>query len=356
MRRDEWGMVEKPSNGLTMIDLFCGAGIGATGFKRAGYEIVYAIDNQGYAVDTYNKNIGNHAVQGDIRLLDGNQLPKVDVVTGGFPCKSYSTIGKGRGIEDEKNGDLAKHFIRLIGEIQPKAFLMENVGGLITKKHRAVFDNLMEDFERLGYTVTWKYLDLSLYGVPQKRKRVFAVGIQTTLGKSFTFPEEMTPIPVTIREAIGDLPEPGEENIRNHVGWGIRKDETPFVGLVPPGGNWRDIPEEHQKTFLGKAYYSGGGRTGFLRKVSFENPAWTLTSMMMGKNNAQIVDLSDKFHGERMGNRRFTVRECLRLQTVPDSFVFSDEISLTKQYERCSGIPSLVAYQLGNRLQDTLTP
>lgn len=351
---NDWGMKELKSNGFTVIDLFCGAGIGAVGMKRAGYQMVYAIDNQAYAVETYNENIGHHAVVGDIRQLKARDLPSADIVTGGFPCKSYSTIGQGKGVHDEKNGDLASHFVRLIGEIKPKAFLMENVGGLVTKPHRAVFDAIISDLENFGYNVTWSYIDCADYGVPQHRKRVFAVGIRKDLNRTFIFPDFRIDQHITIREAIGDLPEPGEDSILNHVGYGIRKDEAPFVENIPPGGNWKNLAEEEQKIFLGNAFYSGGGRTGFLRKVSFDRPAWTLTSMMNGKNNAQIVDISDKTYGQQTGNRRFTVRECLRLQTVPDSFYFPEHISLTKQYERCSGIPSLVAYQFGIQLANLL--
>lgn len=352
--KNDWGMTPQPKNGLRMIDLFCGAGIGATGFIRAGYDIVYAVDNQPYAVEAYNLNIGNHAVVGDVRRLKGQDLPGADIVTGGFPCKSYSTIGKGKGESDEKNGDLAGHFVRLIGEISPKAFLFENVGGLLTKKHRDVFERILNDLESFGYRISWKYVDCSDYGVPQRRKRIFAVGTRNDLNFSFRFPEP-SGLKTTIRQAIGDLGEPGEDPILNHIGYGIRKDESPFVDKIPPGGNWRNLPLEDQKTFLGGAFFAGGGRTGFLRKVSFDQPAWTLTSMMNGKNNAQILDLSDKYDGERTGNRRFTVRECLRLQTVPDHFYFPESISLVRQYERTSGIPSLIAYQLGISLSEQLS-
>ncbi len=352
---NDWGMKPLPSNGLTMMDLFCGAGIGATGFKRAGYEIVYAVDNQAFAVDTYNLNVGNHACVGDVRSLDAECLPHADIIVGGFPCKSYSSIGSGKGEDDEKNGDLAGHFVRLVKENKPDAFLFENVGGLVSKKHKVVFDRILSEFEKMGYRLSWKYLDCSDFGVPQKRKRVFAVGFRQELGITFKFPEPSGQT-TTIREAIGDLPEPNEtiDGLKNHSGFGIRKDEAQFVDRIPPGGNWRDLEVEDQKRFLGTAYYSGGGRTGFLRKVSFEQPAWTLTSMMNGKNNAQIVDLSDKYKGERRGNRRFTVRECLRLQTVPDSFYFPESISLRRQYERTSGIPSLVAYELGVAISEQL--
>lgn len=412
MKKDDiseyrWGMVEQKKNGLTMTDLFCGAGVGASGFLLAGYDIAYAIDNQKYAVDTYNLNIGNHAVMGDIRKLKSSDIPDSDVITGGFPCTPFSVAGKGEGTEDKNKGDLGYHFYRIIKEKQPKAFLMENVAGLLTKKHKGFFDELMNLFEEAGYVVSWELINTWEYGVPQLRKRVFAVGVRKDLKKQFVFPEPVAEEKrTTIRDAIGDLPDP--DGLNNHKGYGIRNDEAPYVDKVPPGGNWRDIPEEDQKAFLGKAFYSGGGRTGFLRKVKFDRPAWTLTSCMNGKNNAQILDNKDKYGISMIHNqedyykgdyspryksrnrqkqwdepsftivssarqlplypepanydiremesyelappRRFTVRECLRLQTVPDWFYFSEDVSLAKQYERCSGIPSLVAYQFGMEL------
>lgn len=361
-----WHMKALPVNGLKMVDLFCGAGIGAVGFTLAGFEIVQAIDNQPYAVQMYNQNFNHQAIVGDIRQTYASQFPYADVYTGGFPCKPFSIIGKGEGVEDEKNGDLGYHFYRLVKEGMPKAFLFENVGGLVSKKHVSFFHQLMKWFEEAGYEVSYPekengeptYLNCWEHGVPQLRKRIFAVGIRKDLGKKFVFPE---PIPLeqrtTIRDAIGDLPEPNEVN--NHYGFGIRNDEKPYVDKIPTGGNWRDLPIEDQEAFLGKAFYSGGGRTGFLRKVSFDAPAYTLTSMMNGKNNAQILDNTDKYQTSTLDpliplSRRFTVRECLRLQTVPDWFSFPDSISIVKQYERCSGIPSLMAYQLGIALAETL--
>lgn len=161
-----------------------------------------------------------------------------------------------------------------------------------------------------------------------------------------------------------------KSEINNHIGYGIRKDERPFVEKISIGGNWRDLSQEDARLFLGGAYYNGGGRTGFLRKVSFDKPSHTITSTMLDKNNAQIVDIRDKYKSSNLEdfnykedfnntsviciNRRFTVRECLRLQTVPDWFKFNEEVSLTKQYERCSGIPSLMAYKLMIEIEKVL--
>lgn len=400
-----WGMIALQENGLTMIDLFCGAGVGAAGFLLAGYKVLYAVDNMNYAVETYNRNIGNHAVCMDIRTLKAKDIPDADVITGGFPCQPFSFSGNGEGVNDSKKGDLGYHFFRIIKEKQPKAFIMENVDGIISKKHLPFFKKLMDMFDKAGYDLSYPKkkngepdaLNCWEFGVPQLRKRVFVVGIRKDLKKSFEFPKVVPEeLRTTIRDAIGDLPDPN--GINNHKGFGIRKDEAPFINKVPPGGNWRDLPLDDQKAFMGGAFESGGGRTGFLRKVRFDEPAYTITSLMNGKNNAQIIDNHDKYYDggyspryksrnrqkqwdepsftivsqarqlplypepanydirimnedEVPAPRRFTVRECLRLQTVPDWFSFDEKIKLEKQYERCSGIPSLMAYKLGIQLQ-----
>lgn len=387
-------------NDLTMVDFFCGAGIGAVGFKLAGYNIIDAIDNKQFAVDTYNRNIGNHARVADIRKLIAGNVPYADVYVGGFPCTPFSFAGKGKGAEDEKSGDLGYHFFRLVKEKQPKAFIVENVKGIISKKHKDFFDELISKFKEAGYNVEWELVNCYDHGVAQLRERVFIVGIRKDLEIEYVFPE---PVPESerkvLRDVIGDLPDPDGHN--NHQGYGIRNDEAPYVDKIPPGGNWRDLPEEDQRAFMGGGYKNGGGNSGYLRKVSFDKPAYTITSTMMGKNNAQIVDNHDKYyeggfsprytsrnrqkqwdepsftivatarqlplHPEpanydirRMDDydvpppRRFTVRECLRIQSVPDWFSFSDDISLEKQYQRCSGIPSLVAYKLGKSLAEQL--
>ncbi len=349
---------------LKMIDLFCGAGVGATGFLNAGFEIVYAVDNNKHAVKTYNKMIGNHAECKDIRKINFNSLPDADVISGGFPCQSFSFSGNGLGEKDKEKGDLANYFYEAIKCKKPKAFLLENVAGLTSKKHIQFFEKILKEFEKIGYKISYKILNCLDYGIPQKRKRVFVIGIRKDLNKIFDFPPFIKENEYkTIRDAIGDLPEPSDYKegskykIKNHYGLGIRKDEALYIDKVPIGGNWKNIPVEDQKAFLGKSFYSGGGRTGYLRKMSFDQPSLTITSTMDGKFNAQIIDNKDKYGYLPKGvpkSRRFTVRECLRLQTVPDWFYFEDNIPLRKQYERCSGIPTVVAEKLGDSLTKIL--
>ena len=118
-------MKQLENNNLTLVDLFCGAGIGAVGFKLAGYNIIDAVDNKQYAVDTYNLNIGNHARVADVRKLDKENLPYADVYVGGFPCTPFSEAGTQKGQFDTKDGDLGAHFYRLVKAIQPKSFVAE---------------------------------------------------------------------------------------------------------------------------------------------------------------------------------------------------------------------------------------
>lgn len=407
-------MVKRPLNGLKVVDLYCGAGVGASGILLAGYDIVYGVDIKDYAVNTYNENIGNHAVKMDIRALLPEDIPDHDLMIATPVCKSFSFAGKGDGEKNELYGDLCYQFYLKLKGKKPKAFLFENVDGIVSKKHKPFFRNLVRMIKKIGYRVSWKVIDCYDYGVPQHRKRLIMVGIRKDLNKYFKFPRVVPEDERTnIRYAIGDLPDPDmvmnskkdiqfinekKNDVKNHVGYGIRKDEKDFIDKVPVDGNWRDLNKEDAKKFMGKAFESGGGRTGYLRKVSFDKPAHTITSTMNGKNNSQIIDNQDKYYKgdfspryksrnrqkqweeasftivsearqlplypepqnydiRKMDTynvpppRRFTVRECLRLQTVPDWFYFNDDISLNKQYERCSGIPSLVAYKFAIEIE-----
>lgn len=329
-----WGMMALPSNELKMIDFFCGSGVGAVGFLLAGYNIVYAVDNKKYAVDNYNRNIpGNHALVGDVRTLKASDLPDADVYTGGFPCQPFSQGGSGKGKEDEKQGDLGYHFYRLVKEGQPKAFLIENVGGLLHKRHKGFFEELIQLFDEAGYNVKWEFINTWVHGIPQLRQRVFIAGIHKSLNQEFQFP---LPIETTERTnlkiAIGDLPNP-------------------------------DLftKEELDKIILNhKEYYDGGFSPRYLsrnRQKQWNEPSFTIVSqsrqLPLYPHPAHF-DIRKIEEYDVKPPRRFTVRECLRIQTVPDWFSFSEDTDITKQYERCSGIPSLMAYKLGIQLSKSL--
>lgn len=336
---------QQPENGFTTFELCCGGGIGAIGIKAAGYKIVKALDFDKNAVKAYRHNFGDYVEQADITEIDIDNLPDTDVIFGDYPCQDFSVAGKGAGAEGER-GKLVWRYLEIIAAKQPKAFVFENVKGLITKRHRPTFDALIEKFNEIGYEISWRVMSAWDYGVAQKRERVFIVGIRKDLGFTFEFPKPLEGDYQTrvLRDVIGDLPEV------NNEGYGLRNDEKPYAHKIPDGGNWRSLPEDEQKAFMKGAFYSGGGQTTYLRRMSRDEPALTITASVLAKATCHL-------HPEEDGKppRRFTVRECLRIQSAPDTYVLPDDISLSAQYRIVgNGIASRVAWYIGCALADQL--
>lgn len=319
---DRWKIKPIKENKLKVVDLFCGAGVGACGIKMAGCDIVWAIDKDKYAVQTYNENIGNHAVCEDIRKISAKDIPEHDIMVATPVCKSFSVAGAQKGFEDKNTGDLAYHFMRLLKECNPKAFLFENVPGMVSNKNKDKFLKIVADIESYGYKVVWKIINCYDYGVPQERKRLFMVGIRNDINKTFNFPEKTSQY-TTIRYAIEDI-----------------KNNKSFAN------NSQTLELGYSSRYMSRN-----------RQRQWDEPSFTICSEARhlplypepANYDIRIEDININ-----KPPRRFTVRECLRIQTVPDSFKFSDDIPLKKQYERCSGIPSLMAYKLILNIKDTL--
>lgn len=333
------------SRQITIGELFCGAGIGAIGSHRLGLTTVYAYDNMKYAVDTYNHNFkGGVAEVVDLKVKPHTEIPYSDIIMAGFPCKPFSFAGKRLGEDDPDNGNLGKITYQIIIEKQPKAFLLENVKGLTSDKNMPFLLNLIAELSKY-YKVNWKVINCAWYGVPQNRERVFIVGIRKDIVGEFTFPEYThKDDPVSVAEAIGDIKLKGSYIPNHSVDCGIRNDELPYIQYISDGQCWKDLPcEEMKKSFMKGAYESSGGKTTYLAVIDKCKPARTILSSPKGKNSSQIL----KWDGQE--HRRYTVRESLRLQSVPDWWIFPDNIPLMKQYERCSGIPPIVSeILLGN--------
>lgn len=301
----------------TVTDLFCGAGIGAMGFKNI-FDINYAVDNNQYAVDTYIKNIKFNAVCKDIRKLKSSDIPDSDVIIGGFPCKPFSVAGSGKGVKDKKNGDLSLQFMRIVNDKKPKAFIIENVAGLVSKKHHDFFYFLIQSFENMGYIVNFKLVNLANYGIPQDRKRVFIVGVHN---EDFEFPSILPK--KTLFEAIHNLP----------------------------------IPDKKYEAFNHYEYYDGGFSPRYVsrnRQRQWNEQSFTIVSCARQLPLYPTPANYDIRKTQINPPRRFTVRECLRIQSVPDSFCFDIRVPLLKQYERCSGIPSLFAENLAKQVEKCL--
>lgn len=325
------------NNKLTVGELFCGAGVGAVAIHSRGLDVIYAYDNNKHAVDTYNHNFGMIATVEDLKTKNVDSIPYVDLIVAGFPCQPFSFNGKGLGENDPDKGNLGKITYNIILEKLPKYFILENVKGLASNKNMPFLLRLVEELSTV-YNVSWDVINCAWWGVPQNRERVFIVGVRKDIDSKFKFPDfTHNENPVSLSSAISDLQIKGDYISNHSQDCGIRNDEKPFIGYLTDGQCWKDLPEEWmKKEFMKGAYDSSGGRTTYLAVIDKSKPARTILSSPMGKNSSQILKWDGQPH------RRYTVRESLRLQTVPDWWEFPKSVPLMKQYERCSGIPPLV--------------
>jgi len=352
-----------PRNGFTIAELFCGGGLMAVGLKESGFSIVWANDFDGAAVKAYRHNIGNHVVHADITTINPADIPDVDVIAGGPPCQDYSVAGKGEGERGER-GKLVWTYLRIIERKQPKAFIFENVKGLISKRHRPTFDALIEKFNEIGYTVSWKLINAWDYGVAQKRERVFIVGIRKDLGFTYEFP---APDPAdyrtkVLRDVIGDLPDPGVKLNGKQIAFlernpvSVAKNRP--VTMDEPS---RTIPAVIHKGVPYGLFYPNHDRlpVSAFRSYKFDasnrGAKWGEPSVTLRANTVSGQPWHPDKYEVGMVPRRFTVRECLRIQSAPDWYVFPDDISLSAQYRIVgNGVPCRVAWYLGRALADQL--
>ena len=317
-------------DGVTAIELFAGAGGFALGMEQAGINTVEYVEFDKTACDTLRQNRPDwNVVCDDIHNVDFTKYRgKVDLVTGGFPCQAFSYAGKKMGFEDTR-GTLFHELARCINEVRPKMFLAENVRGLISHDHGKTFETIMAVFASLGYSVQYQVLNACYYGVGQKRERTIIVGIRDDLINQISF---RYPLPdkewTTLRQALKNCPDSdGQE-------YSARKKAV--LDLVPPGGCWVDLPEEVAKDYMGKSYYSGGGRRGMARRISWDEPCLTLTCSPSQKQ-------TERCHPEE--TRPFTVREYARIQSFPDDWMFAGSIG--DQYKQ---IGNAVPVELARRV------
>ena len=308
-------------NNLTVVDLFCGAGIGAYGIKHAGYDIIYGIDNDKDAVKTYNLNIGNHAVCADIRNISGHDIPDHDLMIATPVCKPFSVCGARRLTNDEKYGDLLAETIRLFSECKPKALFFENVAGLVYDASLPIFLDFVRQLESFDYHTYWSLINCWDLGVPQERIRVFLVAIRDDIQYEFIPPKKLLFNKPVQRDAFYDLKDKTITDIKNH--------NTDFIKHFD-----NNMVVKH-------------------RQRNWNEPGFTVLSDANSQQYYPEPTIKDWQDFDNLP-RRLSVREHLRLQTVGDDFYFPDDISVNEQYFRCSGIPSLVSYKFGISIADCL--
>lgn len=342
------------------IDLFCGAGGLSYGFQKAGFNILVGIDNDEKALETFEKNhdgskticgdITELSYENDIKPLIGDK--RIDIIVGGPPCQGMSLSGP-RKFDDPRN-KLYLTYIRLVDEIRPKAFVIENVPGLVSLFGGQIKDSIIEKFTKMGYSIQYKILCASDYGVPQNRKRVVFVGTRDDDMK-FQYPK-VNSNQVTCKMALSDLPalidslgenvqdylcEPQNdyqflmrahsEKVYNHIAANHSDKVKKIISLVPAGGNYKDLPEEYINT------------------RNF-HVAWT---RFPDDKPAPTIDTGHRHHFHYEYNRVPTVRECARIQSFPDDFIFVG--NKTQQFRQVgNAVPPIMAQRIADQVRAML--
>ena len=290
---------------MKIASFFSGAGGLDLGFTNAGFDIVFANDNWDGCGETFEKNHNLKINKKSITDISPDEIPDVIGFIGGPPCQSWSLAGAMRGIKDSR-GQLFYNYINLIKEKKPLFFLAENVAGILSPTHLAEFAKIVEAFKKIGYNVTYKLLDAQDYGVPQERKRVIIIGYHEKLGKKFEFPEPQAK-KLKLKDAIGDLPEPVSAKEKNKTN--------------------KNLPVSNHE------YMNGGFSTIYMsrnRVRTWDEPSFTIQA---GGRHAPLHPQAPKMKfieqnkrefisGKEHLYRRLSVRECARIQTFPDDFIF----------------------------------
>ena len=324
----------KRDNTVKAIELFAGTGGIALGLEQAGIDTIAHVEIDRLCCATLRRNrpLWN-VIEDDIANVDFTSYKgQVQLVTGGFPCQAFSYAGKKLGFEDTR-GTLFHQFARCIKEVDPLMFMAENVRGLISHDDGRTLETILDVLKGLGYNVEYRLLNAVNYGVPQKRERIVIIGTKPDI--TFYFPQEERKIR-TLRDALKGVP--------NSEGQQYSSNKKQVLDLVPPGGCWRNLPLEIQKSYMGKSYFSGGGRTGMARRISWDEPCLTLTCSPSQKQ-------TERCHPDE--TRPFTVREYARIQTFPDNWEFVG--GLGEKYKQIgNAVPVRLAFKLGTQIVDAL--
>lgn len=338
----------KAESRFTSIELFAGAGGLALGIEKAGFDTLGLVEFDRSAADTLRCNRPNWRVIHDdianISCLDLEEYfdvkrGELDLLSGGAPCQSFSYAGKRLGMEDAR-GTLFYHYAKFLEQLQPKMFLFENVRGLLSHDHGRTYGAILTIFEQAGYTIKEEQktvLNAWDYGVPQKRERLITIGIRNDLIDKIKFdfpvPHKYKPV---LRDILPDCPK--------SAGTPYSEYKRKIFEMVPPGGYWRDIPEDIAREYMKSCWHMEGGRTGILRRLSLDEPSLTVLTSPSQKQ-------TDRCHP--LEARPFTIRENARCQTFPDDWQFCGSVG--QQYKQVgNAVPVNLAYEIGLKIREGL--
>lgn len=317
---------------LKVASLFCGCGgsdLGLLGgfnflgkrYKYLNYRIVYAIDFDKAAVTTYNANFKHHAKCVDVRDESFEDIGDVDLMIGGFPCQSFSTLNPTKDTNDER-ANLYKEIVRFLNIKHPKYFICENVKGLLTLQKGEIIKKITKEFISMGYKVKYQLVKALEYGVPQRRERVIIVGIRNDIDKEFTYPEPIY--------------NEGNCNTLGMVIDNLAIDDQRYYFS--------------RRAVEGMKHAKNNMKRGLWQDLN--KPCLTIVSHLakVSLNSRDPVLLVDP---ERELYRRFTPREAARIQSFPDEFVFP--VSEKEAYRQIgNAVPPVMMWYIAKSLQDTI--
>ncbi len=301
---------------ITVVSLFSGCGgmdLGLIGgfnflgkhYEKTGIEIIWANEISPAACKTYRKNFGDYIVEGDIGEQIKNLPSSADIVVGGFPCQDISINGKMLGVNG-KRSSLYTYIVEAVKIIKPKVFIAENVGGLLLKQNEYSLNKILEDFNSLGYNLSYQLYHAEDYGVPQTRERVIFVGTKKGL-PDFVPPKPSVSAPVTAYEALHDLEEHPQDKTFSHI-WSTAK-------VSGEQGN---------------------------RRLIADRPGYTMRAECHG--NIQ-------FHYALP--RRISMREAARIQSFPDTFSFPCGLRETER-QIGNAVPPVLAWNIANSVKNVI--
>lgn len=326
---------------MKVVSLFSGAGGLDLGFEKAGYDIVWANENDKSIQETFRHNFPKAILDTrSIADVPSGQIPEADGIIGGPPCQSWSEAGALRGINDHR-GQLFFEYVRVLKDKRPLFFLAENVPGILFDRHRNAFNEILRQFEEIGYTVSYNLLNAKDYGVPQDRKRVIIIGYRSDIGKKFDPPDPL-PKKVDLKDAI----------------WDLQETAVPAGDLNKSRGSLQ---------FPNHEYMNGGFSTIYMsrnRVRNWDEPSFTIQA---GGRHAPLHPRAPKMipvckdkmefvRGSEGLYRRLSVRECARIQAFPDDFIFKYK-SVADGYKMVgNAVPVEFARNLALKIKEDLLP
>lgn len=324
---------------MNIVSLFSGAGGLDLGFKKAEFKTIWANEFDPKIWETFETNFPDTVLdRRSIVNIKAEEIPDADGIIGGPPCQSWSEAGAGRGINDSR-GKLFYDYIRILKIKQPKFFLVENVPGILNPKHKEAFDGFIKAFTEAGYNVNYQLVNANDFDVPEDRKRVIIVGFRKDFNKKFVFPKPRNK-KLTLRDAISDLGEPLPAKEKNKT-----------------NGDKLSFPNHE--------YFIGSYSTIYMsrnRVRSWDEPSFTIQA---GARHAPIHPKAPKMQfisqnkrifvpGKEDLYRRLSVRECARIQTFPDSYIFKYN-DLTDAYKMIgNAVPVNLAYYIALKIKEDL--